>query len=47
VLPGISKQTGRSWFGLIEFGLVSLVITSGLLGSTLRGLLGTSYFAFI
>jgi hypothetical protein len=47
MLLGISKQAGGSWFRLIEFGLISLVTTSGLLGSTLRGLLSASYFAFI
>jgi hypothetical protein len=44
---GISKQAGGSWFGLIEFGFVSLVTTSGLLSNTLGGLLGASYFVFI
>jgi hypothetical protein len=47
MLLGISKQAGRSWFGLIEFGLVSLIITSGLFGSILGGLLSTSHFASI
>jgi hypothetical protein len=47
MLPGISKQAGRNWFGLIEFGLVSLVTTSSLLSNMLGGLLGTSYFASI
>jgi hypothetical protein len=43
----ISEQAGRNWFGLIEFGLMSLVTTSGLLSNTLRGLLSASYFVFI
>jgi hypothetical protein len=47
MLLGISKQTGRNWFGLIEFGFINLVTTSGLFSNILRGLLGTSYFAFI
>jgi hypothetical protein len=47
MFPGISKQTGGSWFGLIEFGFISLVMTSSLLDNMLRGLLGTSYFVFI
>jgi hypothetical protein len=47
MLLGISKQAGRSWFGLIEFGLMSLVTTSGLFNNMLGGLLGASHFASI